>query len=43
MKARTAKESTLVPLDDVVSEVQAEIERQTQAIMAKVTPVPYPS
>ncbi len=42
MKARTAKESTLVPLDDVVSEVQAEIERQTQAIMAKVTPVPYP-
>ncbi|NOZ71693.1 MAG: proline--tRNA ligase [Chloroflexi bacterium] len=42
MKARTAKEVTLVPLSEVVSQVQNEIASQEAAIMAKVIPVPYP-
>lgn len=41
MKARTAKEVTLLPLSEVVSQVQNEIASQEAAIMAKVVPVPY--
>ncbi|NOZ49163.1 MAG: proline--tRNA ligase [Chloroflexi bacterium] len=42
IKARTAKDLTLVPLAEVVARVQNEIATQEATIMAKVTPTPYP-
>jgi hypothetical protein len=38
LKRRAEKESVLVPVEEVIERVKAEIEAMTQAIMAKVKP-----